>query len=52
MREREMSRKQFLAAMGAGGAALLAPGTAAATTRPRLRPTDLSFATQAQYRPF
>src|SRR3954451_11541889 len=53
MAEREgISRKQFLAAMGASGAALLAPGTAGAATRPRLRPTDLSFAIQAQYRPF
>ena len=58
-----VSRKEFLqvlAAAGLGGAvlgpgALLSPPAAAASQvppTPRIKPTDLSFAIKAQYRPF
>jgi hypothetical protein len=57
-----LSRKDFLrraGAIGLGGAVLgpggvLRPGTAAAAapTAPNIRPTDLSVAIKAQYRPF
>jgi hypothetical protein len=54
-----VSRKEFLQALGAAGlggalfgpGALLRPGVAAAAT-PHLSPTDLSFTTTSQFRPF
>src|SRR4051812_12885363 len=55
-----LSRKEFLRVVGAAGiggavagpGALLHPAGAAATTTPRIDPTDLTFETKAQYRPF
>jgi hypothetical protein len=52
-----LSRKEFLRVLGAagvGGAGVLAwPGLAAAASRtPDIDPTDLTFSTKAQYRPF
>jgi hypothetical protein len=48
-----MSRKEFLAAAGGVAlAGLLRPTGASAAVTPGLAPTDLTFATQAQYRPF
>jgi hypothetical protein len=56
-----VSRKEFLQVLGAAGiggamlgpGALLEPaGAAARAPGPRIKPTDLSFAIKAQYRPF
>jgi len=48
-----LSRKEFLAAAGGVAlAGLLRPTGAAAAVTPQLAPTDLTFSTQAQYRPF
>jgi hypothetical protein len=54
-----LSRKDFLRGLGAAGVggAVLGPGAllrpaAAAAAMPHIGPTDLSFSTKAQYRPF
>src|SRR4051794_15361312 len=61
--DHRLSRKDFLQILGAAGASsavlgpgsLLRPADAAAArvaSAPRIKPTDLSFAIKAQYRPF
>jgi hypothetical protein len=48
-----LSRKEFLAAAGGVAlAGLLRPSGASAAVTPQLAPTDLTFTTRAQYRPF